>query len=368
MPKYTYIYIFLLVQAYSSISQTSYIDSLKLKAKTEIDTQKKLTYYIDISNDYFQKQIYYDSALVYLEKIRSITNKEKITIKERDVEAFAINNQAIIYYTLGDKEKAITYFNEGLSLSKKMNKPARIALLYNNIGMIHKELDEYKIALTYLDSALTIVKKGDSKRLLGVVYTSLGETNYAIGNYKESTNYLIRGVQRLDSLGQPSSEADIVLAKSYRAEKKIDLAILQALKALHQSEELQAPKSAYESSMLLSSLYAETGDTKKEANYLKKALIYSDSLSLSTDLNDIELKKLKEQQKEQEQQLQVLKDKELFYKILYIVAAVILLLLGILVFRIRRNIKLTRDIHKVQRNLVESKLDRRNKKKDTENS
>ncbi|WP_299684438.1 tetratricopeptide repeat protein [uncultured Dokdonia sp.] len=353
-----------MLQTYSSISQTSYVDSLKQKAKTETDTQKKLKHYIDISNNYFQKQLHYDSALVYLEKIRTISKREEV--KERDIEAFAINNQAIIYYTLGDKEKAVTYFNEGLSLAKKLNEPVRVALLYNNIGMIHKELGEYDKALTNLDSSLTIVKKGDSKRLLGVVYTSLGETHYAIGNYKEATHYLKKGIQRLDSLKQSSSEADLALAKSYRAQKKIELAISQAQKAFQEAEKQNAPKSAYESSRELFSIYAEIGDTKKEAFYLKKVLNYNDSLSLSSDLNDIELNQLKQQQKEQEQQLQSLKDKELLYKILYVVGTIILLLLGILIAKIRKSTRLTRDIHKAQRELVQSKLEQRGKSTNTE--
>ncbi|GGG32546.1 hypothetical protein GCM10011344_36870 [Dokdonia pacifica] len=360
MPKSILIFFILILQTYSSISQNSYVDSLKLKAEKEPDVQKKLKHYIDISNNYFQKQLHYDSALVYLEKIRTIAHNEGI--KERDIEAFAINNQAIIYYTLGDKERAVTYFNEGLSLSKKLNKPVRVALLYNNVGMIHKELEEYDKAITYLDSALTIVKTDVSKRLLGVVYTSLGETNYAMGNYKQATHYLKKGTQRLDSLKQPSSEADIVLAKSYNAEKKIDSAIIQAQKAFQQAKESKAPKSAYESSVLLSSLYSETGDIQKETFFLKTALSYNDSLSLSTSLDDIELKELKEQQREQELQLQTLKDKDLLYNILYLVGAAILIVLGILLFKIRKSAKLTKDIHEVQKNLIQSELERRGKK------
>lgn len=361
MPKVIFISLLFCLQAYSSLSQTSYIDSLKIKAAQETDIQTKLRHYIDISNEYFQKQLHYDSSLVYLEKIRTLTNEEKIKETDRDIEAYAINNQAIIYYTLGNKEKAVDYFNEGLLLSKKMNKPQKLVLLYNNIGMIHKELGAYKKSLTYLDSALTIVKKNESKRLFGVVNTSLGETNYAIGNYKEAIGYLKKGIQRLDSLKQPSSEADLVLAKSYKAIKDTDAAIIQAEKAFQQAQNQRAPKSAYESSMLLSSIYAEIGNTEKETFYLKKALRYNDSLSLRTDLNDIELKELKEQQKTQEQQLQSLKDKDLLYTILYVVGAIILILISILIFRQYRNAKLTRDIHNVQRNLIQSELERRGK-------
>lgn len=357
MLKSIFIFFILLSQTYSSISQTSYVDSLKGVAAQETNVTEKLKNYFHISNEYYRKQLRYDSSLVYLNKIRTIAHKEG----NKEAVLVALNNQALIYDILGDKEKAISYFNKGLHVSKELNMPSRDVLLYNNIGLLYKDLKQYEKSLTYLDSAYAIVKNGESKRLFGVVNTSLGETNYAIGNYKESIHYLKTGVSILDSLQQPSSEADFALAKSYRAEKKIDLAIRQAQKAFREAQEQKAPKSAYESSLLLSSMYAEIGDSEKEAIYLKETLRYNDSLSLRTDLNDIELKELKEQQKVQAQQLQSLKDKDILYTVLYIVGAIILVLLSILIFRQYRNAKLTRDIHSAQRDLIQSELERRGK-------
>ena len=343
------------------IGQNSKIDSLKRVTTSQIDVEEKFKNYFIIANDYYSKQLRYDSAFVYLKKIRSLAKTEE----NKEAEVVAINNQALIYDILGDKEKAISYFNQGLLISKELNLPSRDALLYNNIGSLYKDLEQYQKSLIYLDSAFTIAKNGKSKRLLAAINTTLGETNYAIGNYKEATHRLKTGIFILDSLEQSSSEADLALAKSYRAQKEIDLAILQAQKAFQEAEKQNAPKSAYESSRELSSIYAEIGDTKKEAFYLKKVLSYNDSLSLSSDLNDIELNQLKQQQKEQEEQLQSLKGKELLYKVLYIVGAIILLLLTIMIIKIRKNIRLTRDIHNAQRELVQSKLEQRDKSTNT---
>ena len=355
MFKIVSVFFILWMQTFFATGQTSQIDSLKNLAEQETNIERKLRHYIDISNDYYRKQLRYDSAFIYLKKIRSISKKEGV----KEMEAFALNNQAIIYHTLGDKEKAVDYFNEGLLVSKELKKPIRVALLYNNIGMIYKELEQHEKSLTYLDSALTIVKKGGSKRLLGVVYTSLGEANYAINDFSKSTYYLKKGIHILDSIKQPSSEADLVLAKSYKSEKKIDSAIIQAQKAFREAQEQKAPKSSYESSILLSSIYAEIGDTKKEALYLKSALTYNDTLSLSTNLNDIEINELKDQRLQQKLQLESLKNKDLLYNILYIIGAIILILVSILLFRQIKTAKLTRNIHEIQQNLIQSELDKR---------
>jgi len=355
MSKIVPIFLVIWIQAVVVTGQNFLIDSLKIKAAQETNIESKLNYYFQISNDYIRKQLHYDSAFIYLKKIKTIANKEGI----KEVEAIVLNNQAMIYQVLGDNKKAITYFDKGLSVSKELNKLSRVALFYNNIGMIYKELEQHEKSLTYLDSALTIVKKEPSKRLLGVVYTSLGETNFANNSFKESTYYLKKGIHILDSIKQPSSEADLVLAKSYRAEKKLDSAIIQAQKAFQEAQQQKAPKSSYESSRLLSSIYAEINDTKKEIIYLKKALAYNDSLSLSKDLNDIELNELKEQRSQQEQQLKSLKGKDILYTILYVVGVVILILLIVLLIRQLKTAKLTKDIHNVQKDLIQTELDRR---------
>jgi len=358
MLKTVVICFLLSINTFSVLGQIPSIDNLKIKANKETDISKKIQYYIDISNDYIQKQVHYDSALIYLDKIKSIASGEN----QKEI-IHVINNQAIIHHTLGDKEKAISHFNEGLLFSKKMNTPYQVALQYNNLGMIHKEEGNYEKALTYLDSSLTILKPNTYKWLYGVVHTSIGETQYELGNYKEASYYLKKGVQRLDSLGKPESEADIILAKSYSAEKKIDAAIIQAKKAFRQAEQRKAPKSAYESSMLLSSIFSEMKDYENEIFYLNKALSYNEILSKSTDLEEIELYKLKEQYKVQEEQLNSLKNKNLIYPILYIVGgSVILILLSLLIYRQFRVSKLTRDIHATQKNLIQSELDRRGKR------
>jgi tetratricopeptide (TPR) repeat protein len=356
MSKSVVILLFVLLQAFFAIGQMSQIDSLKIKAAQETDPKYKLKYYLDISNEYYRKQLHYDSAFIYLKKIRRAANEIGFT----EMEALALNNQAMIYQTLGDKEEAGEYFNKGLLVTKKLNSPIRLALLYNNIGVNYKDLQQYEKSLTYLDSALAISKVISYRRMLGVVYTSIGETNYAINNFKESSIYLEKGIYILDSLKQPSSEADLELAKSYYAEERIELAIIQAEKALLEARQQKAPKSAYQSSRLLSSIYSATGDSKKETLYLKNALAYNDSLSLSSDLNDIELKELEEQHKEHEQQLESLKYEDLLHAIFYVVGAIILILLSVLLFRQIKTTKLTRDIHKVQQDLIQSELDKRN--------
>ncbi|WP_299765587.1 tetratricopeptide repeat protein [uncultured Dokdonia sp.] len=355
MPKTTLLLLVLWIQSCFVFGQNSKIDSLKNVAAQETNVTEKLKNYFLISNEYYRKQLRYDSAFVYLKKIRTIAHEEG----NKEAELVALNNQALIYEILGDKEKAISYFNKGLHVSKELSMPSRDVLLYNNIGLLYKDLKQYEKSLTYLDSAYVIVKNGESRRLFGVVNTSLGETNYATGNYKESIHYLKIGVSILDSLQQPSSEADFALAKSYRAEKKIDSAILQAEKAFREAQEQNAPKSAYESSLLLSSMYAEIGDSEKEAIYLKETLRYNDSLSIRTNLNDIELKELKEQQKVQAQQLQSLKNKDLLYTILYIIGAIVLILLGILLFKQFKTSKLTKDMHEAHKTLIKSELDKR---------
>ena len=120
-----------------------------------------------------------------------------------------------VYSDLGEKQKALDFFNQALSLmwavgdTLPRNRPVEATTL-NNIGAVYSALGEKEKALDYYNQALPIYRSvGDSSgeagtlNNIGFVYSDLGEKQKALDYYNQALP-LIRAV------GDPSGEATIL--------------------------------------------------------------------------------------------------------------------------------------------------------------
>jgi tetratricopeptide (TPR) repeat protein len=76
-------------------------------------------------------------------------------------ERITLSNMGAVYYSLGEKEKALDYLNQALSIFKAVGDRTGEAITLNNIGLIYDSLGETQKALDHYNSVLAI------KRALG---------------------------------------------------------------------------------------------------------------------------------------------------------------------------------------------------------
>ena len=71
------------------------------------------------------------------------------------------NNLGLAWRDLGDGEKAIAYFEDALTIYKKLynREHPSIAICYNNLGLAWHDLGDGEKAIAYFEDALTITKK-----------------------------------------------------------------------------------------------------------------------------------------------------------------------------------------------------------------
>ncbi|NIM17281.1 MAG: tetratricopeptide repeat protein, partial [Candidatus Aminicenantes bacterium] len=128
-------------------------------------------------------------ALEYYEKALSIFQ----VVGDRVEEATTLNNIGRVYSDLGQKQKALEFYQEALPIQKEVGNRAGEATTLNNIGLVYYALGQNQKALEFLQEALPIVhavgnRAGEAKTLnnIGGVYYALGQNQKALEFYQEA--------------------------------------------------------------------------------------------------------------------------------------------------------------------------------------
>ncbi len=108
-------------------------------------------------------------------------------------EAVTLNNIAFVYDSLGEKQKALDYYNQSLPLTRQVGDQAGEARTLNNIGLVYDSLGEKQKALDYYNQSLPLTRQvGDQAQEavtlnnIGRVYDSLGKKQKALDYYNQS--------------------------------------------------------------------------------------------------------------------------------------------------------------------------------------
>jgi CHAT domain-containing protein/Tfp pilus assembly protein PilF len=128
-------------------------------------------------------------------------------VADRSSEVSTLNRIGTVYYTLGEEEKALSYFNQALPIGKRLTDGNGEAMTLNGIALVDYTLGEEEKAQEYLNQALAIQRKtgdrrGEAATLtgIGLVYTYLGQQQKALDRFEQALS-----IQR--ALGDRRSEA-----------------------------------------------------------------------------------------------------------------------------------------------------------------
>ncbi|MDM3858078.1 MAG: tetratricopeptide repeat protein [Aphanizomenon gracile PMC649.10] len=114
-------------------------------------------------------------------------------VGDRGGEATTLNNIGLVYDDLGEKQKALDFYNQALPLRRAAGDRGGEATTLNNIGLVYSALGEKQKALDYYNQALPILKAvgdrgGEATTLnnIGRVYDDLGEKQKALNFYNQA--------------------------------------------------------------------------------------------------------------------------------------------------------------------------------------
>jgi len=129
------------------------------------------------------------------------------SIGNRPGELYTINGMAKAHQYMGDFEKALSLSEQAITIAKEIGDHAEEAMINNNMCVIHEDLGDYKLAREYCDRALTV--RHNSKDSFGEAITlgNLGSVNASFGDYQQALDFYHRAAALQKSLGNQSGQA-----------------------------------------------------------------------------------------------------------------------------------------------------------------
>ena len=120
-------------------------------------------------------------------------------VGDRSGEATNLNNIGHVYFYLGEKQKALDYFNQALSIRPAVRDRLGEATTLNNIGHVYFYLGEKQKALDYFNQALILIKEvgyrsGEATILknIGIIYRDIRRPIEAIKNLEQSVDIILQ--------------------------------------------------------------------------------------------------------------------------------------------------------------------------------
>ena len=112
---------------------------------------------------------------------------------DRFGEATTLSSIGLVYSDLGEKQKALDYYNQALALERAVGNRAGEAALLNNIGAVYAALREQQKALDYYNQTLPLERVVGDRAAeattlsgIGAVYDDLGEKQKALDYYSQA--------------------------------------------------------------------------------------------------------------------------------------------------------------------------------------
>jgi len=278
----------------------------------------------------------YDSAAIYYLKAIELAQK----LKYRKKMASFNNGLGMLFFQIGDHQKAIDYMQKAALLKFEDKDYVNYALVNTNIAGAMQRMGRYNEARAILrDSEFRLKQSNSSNEILANIYNMIGAIFQMEVNVDSAQFYYEKTLSMLNDEKDMAYKCtayanlgEILAAKGKFAEAEKNL-----LQALMISEKMARPA---ERSMIynsLSGLYEQMKDPLKALEYKKKYIALKDSI-FNTEkeglIRDIEGKYEAGQKDLQikSQELQLQKEKTNRFQLALISIAVIVLLLLFLIY------------------------------------
>jgi two-component system NtrC family sensor kinase len=389
------LFVFLLaVLSLKAVAQNN-DDSIKHVLPTTKDPKQKIKLLTILSDDYSETNV--DSSLRYTNALYALALKTK----DRSAEAYAIGNLSFYYLHVGNLVRCMKLSFVSLQIFESIKDSVNIANSYNGIGHIYRAEKDWKNAYKYyrmerslavkindhrddafgslnlsylflkdhrLDSAMYYAKRvlelhdkyhidfprALTTTLIADVYDAKGDHITAMKMYRESMAYAAKIND--PSLYQIQVEYAGLLYKAHQ----VDSALMYANKVLVNSADIILGERShlYE---ILSNIYKDKGEYKAAFDYQAKATTLRDSL-LNTEQTQETANLLSNEQQHQVD----LKNAALGYQekmntrvrmYAIIGVAVVLLMIGIILWRNNRRQKQTNHLLSEQKEEISAQRD-----------
>ncbi len=341
---------------YSEVkAQDTVLDSLQQIVMQEDDPASRAKALTTIGMHYFARQVYFDSAYYYAEKGYELAKE----YESDNEQARALFYLGTIDNFLGKYESSIDHYNRSITILERLGSVNKVGSAYNNVGGNFFMMQSYDKAIDSYEKALEIASDQKDTLSMGINYMNIGEVLFMKDDLIASRTALEHSLELLEAVGYDPPTGHLFYARTLLALGESDLGAEQARLALTIAEKDSDMYYISEASQVLAQQAYAKKDFENAFLYQQKHTRYKDSLNTAKNINEIEKLKLNFELSKKEEEVAHLSQKNRDRNIIYLLVGVGVVLLFALVTRWYKISRMTREIHDVQKRLVETELKQR---------
>lgn len=341
---------------YSEVkAQNPVIDSLQYVVANSDDPASRAKALTSVGMNYFGRQVYFDSAYFYAEKGYKLAKE----FNSENEQARALFYLGTIDNFLGKYESSIDHYQRSLAILERLGSVARVGSAYNNLGGNYFMMESYDKAIDSYEKALKIASDQGDTLSMGINYMNIGEALYMKDDLIASHTALEHSLELLAAIDYDPPTGHLFYARTLMSLGESFLGAEQAKFALAIAEREGDLYYISEAAQVLAEYAFEEKDFEDAYLFQQKHMRYKDSLNTAKKLNEIEKLKLNFELNKKEEEVAYLSQKNRDRNIIYLLVGIGIILLFALVTRWYKISRMTREIHDVQKRLVETELNQR---------
>ena len=225
-------------------AEKNYTHAVNYLAKDNDNIIKAKIIIEQANNAWYQGQ--YEEAFIKQRKALEISSKYQYPL----IKIICFNTSGLIWWTLGNNEKALKELNKALSLARDFNqRKDEIATSLNNLGLIYRSMGDYKKALTLFNEALEIDQQIKSKWAIAYDYRNIGILYMKMEKLDDAVDFLNKACKIAHSIGNKINEAKTLqaLGDAYFQAQKYETAKEIFSNALSLSNEMNIKETMWRS-------------------------------------------------------------------------------------------------------------------------
>jgi tetratricopeptide (TPR) repeat protein len=209
-------------------------------------------------------------ALAFYERALQLQRQ----VGDRGGEATTLNNLGGVYDALGDKRKALAFYEQALPIYRQAGDRSGEAIALNNLGMVYNALGDQRKALDFFEQALDLTRQVGTRGGEAITLNNLGMVYSALGDQRKALDFFELALPLQRQVGARGGEADTLnnLGGVYNAlgdqRKALDFFEL----ALPLRRQVGDRGGEADTLNNLGGVYAALGDQRRALDFFEQAL------------------------------------------------------------------------------------------------
>ena len=188
--------------------------------------------------------------------------------------AVLLENLGYLLDSMGDREKALSYYQQSLTIKQEIGDKSGEGTTLNNISQIYDSRGDFDTALNYLKQSLQIQQDIGDKSGEGTTLNNISQIYDSRGDLDTALNYLKQSLQIQQEIGDKSGEGTTLnnISQIFKIHGDFDTALDYLKQSLQIQREIGDKSGEGITLNNISQIFKTRGDLNAALNYLKQSL------------------------------------------------------------------------------------------------